>query len=748
MNPEERSVFERMWEERDVDGLIRVLKESPDPCKRIAAIQTLRRIGNPIAVPEILEHFEDHKWCFDTHSGSVVRDSLALMGPVAVDALVAALEDKRHEVASIAALTLGKIGDDRAVEPLILSLKSGFPGVRGAAARALGRIGDERAVYPLIESLSSRDLDLVSGAASSLREIGNIQAIKPVKSLLNSSEKSFDKRKIASLIEDLKSGKTVRENKRKREFRELAFLTEVQKDSRSIDLLVDGIFDDNTIIRSDASRTLARIGTPAVEPLINALTRLNLSDFSDLLIKIRISNILGCMGTSVTEPIIRILKRGNWYQRDVAICALGDIGAPEAVEPLISVLEQGSSRFSSFLRKNNGESEVLRSSAARALGKIMDLRARKPLITALNDPDSNVRRSATWALRRYRDESLSLLFISRLKDTDFDFEAAKALKEIGTQAVEPLIFALEDDNRDIRYRAVWTLNGMQDRRMIRPLIACLRDEDKEVHKQAYDALISIHSPEKIEFLLEALLIEKDKGMLKKLSDLLDITLWKPDRSRAAAIYWVTKRRYDKCVGIGEEAVDVLIPVLQHDNALFRKEAVKALGKIGNPRVIEPLKSVLNDPDESVRKAVIEALLNPESFAPEVENVPADIKQPMKNPEKTLEFLLDDEEPGTIVITSLEGGAEDFLGTNSEIEKYCAEVGKTGDYPDLSLLMETYVSESYLEPEPLINECKRLLAKDHVSEWIKEKTRIVLEVAEDAVETGHNLYFYLSPVLLE
>jgi hypothetical protein len=121
---------------------------------------------------------------------------------------------------------------------------------------------------------------------------------------------------------------------------------------------------------------------------------------------------------------------------------------------------------------------------------------------------------------------------------------------------------------------------------------------------------------------------------------------------------------------------------------------------------------------------------------------------MKNPEKTLEFLLDDEEPGTIVITSLEGGAEDFLGTNSELEKYCAEVGKTGDYPDLSSLMETYVSESYLEPEPLINECKRLLAKDHVSEWIKEKTRIVLEVAEDAVETGHNLYFYLSPVLLE
>lgn len=632
MNPEERSVFERMLNERDVDGLIHVLKESPDPCKRVAAIQALRRIGDPISVPEILEHFEDHKWCFDTHPASVVRDSLALMGPVAVDTLIAALDDKRHEVASIAALVLGKIGDDRAVEPLILSLKSGFPGVRETAARALGRIGDERAIYPLIECLSSRDLSLVSSAMSSLGEIGNVQAIEPVTYLRNSLEKSFDKRKIASLIEDLKSGKTARENRRKREFRKLAFLAEAQKDdpegTEVIDSLINGIFDDNATIRSDASRALVRIGTPAVEPLINALNRLNLNNFFDFLIKIRISNILGCMGAPVTGILIRILRRGNWYQKDVAIYALGEIGAPEAVEPLISVLEQGSSR-AAFLRKNNIESIVLRCSAARALGKIMDLRARKPLIVALNDPDNNVQTSAIWALRRYRDESLLPLFISRLRDADFDLEAAKALKEIGTQAVEPLIFALEDDNKDIRYRAAWTLNGMQDQRMIRPLIACLRDEDSEVRKQAYDALTSIRSPEKIEFLLEALIIEEDRGMLKKLSDLLDTTLWKPDRSRAAAIYWVTKGRCDKCVDIGEEAVDLLIPVLQHDNILFRKKAVKALGKIGDLRAIEPLKAILNDPDEGVRKAVTEALIDLESLVPEAESAPAEIKKQTK-----------------------------------------------------------------------------------------------------------------------
>ena len=133
---------------------------------------------------------------------------------------------------------------------------------------------------------------------------------------------------------------------------------------------------------------------------------------------------------------------------------------------------------------------------------------------------------------------------------------------------------------------------------------------------------------------------------------------------------------------------------------------------------------------------------------EAKSVPADIKQTKKTLSKNkIEFPVNDEKPGTIVITSLEGGAEDFLGTNSEIEKYCDEVRKLGDYPHLALIMEAYVTGSYLEPEPLIEECKRLLVSD-VVEWIKEKTRIVLEVAEDAVETEHNLYFYLSPEVLE
>ncbi|WP_094227738.1 hypothetical protein [Methanolobus psychrotolerans] len=135
---------------------------------------------------------------------------------------------------------------------------------------------------------------------------------------------------------------------------------------------------------------------------------------------------------------------------------------------------------------------------------------------------------------------------------------------------------------------------------------------------------------------------------------------------------------------------------------------------------------------------------------EAEGVPADAKPAVKKAveEKKIEFPVDDEEPGTIMITTLEGGYEDFLGSNSEVEKYCAEVSELGDFPNLALLMETYVTGSHLDAEPLTEECKRLLSMDGVEDWIRGKTEIVLEAAEDAKETGHGLYFYFAEGIVE
>ncbi len=53
----------------------------------------------------------------------------------------------------LAAETLGKIGDRRAVAPLISLLSDNHKWVRCAAARALGDLGDRRALGPLFKAL-------------------------------------------------------------------------------------------------------------------------------------------------------------------------------------------------------------------------------------------------------------------------------------------------------------------------------------------------------------------------------------------------------------------------------------------------------------------------------------------------------------------------------------------------------------------------------------------------------------------
>jgi len=84
------------------------------------------------------------------------------------------------------------------------------------------------------------------------------------------------------------------------------------------------------------------------------------------------------------EPLIRALGDKDWRVRMEAAVALGNIGDPRAVEPLIQAL--------------GDKSGSVRRVAARALGEIGDPRAVEPLTRALRDENQYVRRVAAGAL--------------------------------------------------------------------------------------------------------------------------------------------------------------------------------------------------------------------------------------------------------------------------------------------------------------------------------------------------------------
>jgi len=75
-----------------------------------------------------------------------------------VHPFIIALKDEHEEVRIAAAITLGEIGDTRAVEPLIAVFNDKddiYEAALCAAAWALGKIGDARAVEPLIGALKN-----------------------------------------------------------------------------------------------------------------------------------------------------------------------------------------------------------------------------------------------------------------------------------------------------------------------------------------------------------------------------------------------------------------------------------------------------------------------------------------------------------------------------------------------------------------------------------------------------------------
>jgi len=186
---------------------------------------------------EAVEDFESEPYF--KYLGDVIATKFGVGDEVSV--LISALKDKNSNVREKAASALGKIGDERAVEPLIQALKDEDSDVRGRAADALGNIGDGRAVEPLIHALKDEHGNVRNNAADALGNIGDKRAVEP-------------------LIQALKDDKNG-----------IWALGEIG-DARAVEPLIQALKDEDWYVRSTAAKALGKIGDErAVEPLTNAL---------------------------------------------------------------------------------------------------------------------------------------------------------------------------------------------------------------------------------------------------------------------------------------------------------------------------------------------------------------------------------------------------------------------------------------------------------------------------------------------
>jgi HEAT repeat protein len=443
-----------------VEPLIGALKDRSKDVRRSAAL-ALGEIGDARAIGPLIDALK--AWDMDVRRSAALAleeigwepktpeekafyllalrklDELVKIGEPAVEPLIGALKDRSKDVRRSAALALGKIRDARAVEPLIDALKDRSKDVRGSAALALGEIGDKRAVLPLIGSLKDSYWWVRRRAALALEKIG----WKP---------RSQDEM-IAYLLALEKRD-------------ELAKIGEP-----AIEPLIRVLKDWDQDVRRSAALTLGRIGEPAVEPLIGALKDRNKD------VRKSVALALGRIGEPAVEPLIGLLKDSSSSVRWIAASALGEIGDKRAVLPLIGSLEDSD--------------ENVRQEAASALGEIGDKRAVLPLISSLKDSYWWVRRRAALALEkmgwkpRSQDEMIAYLLALEKRDE---------LVKIGEPAVEPLIGSLRDSDWRTRRSAALTLGKIGDPRALPELKRVAReDKDSNVRRAAREAIRKIHS---------------------------------------------------------------------------------------------------------------------------------------------------------------------------------------------------------------------------------------------------------------
>jgi HEAT repeat protein len=192
-------------------------------------------------------------------------------------------------------------------------------------------------------------------------------------------------------------------------------------------------------------------------------------------------------------------------ERAFAACALGRLGAVEAIPSLINMLgddtpiqpikcwDSGdwSPARHTFKQASPGEQ------AAIALASLSQP-AVEPLTAALNNENPSVRRNAAWAIGEIRGShgtnrtAAVEPLIATLSDVDswVRVAAAFSLGEIRPgEATESLIAALGDAEWNVRWMAAWALGEIKARAAVESLTSTsLHDENKWVRRKAVWAL--------------------------------------------------------------------------------------------------------------------------------------------------------------------------------------------------------------------------------------------------------------------
>jgi len=379
-------------------------------------------------------------------------------------------------------------------------------------------------------------------------------------------------------------------------------------------------------MRKVAATELGELGdTRAVPVLINWL---NSSDAGFR--KVVTQALRKLAPESVAALIQSLLSDTKCYAISEVAETLGELGDPQAVEPLIRIVSYRSS-FS-------WHSPALRLASVKALGKLGDLRAVEPLIRSLADDDGNVRRAAAEALASLGEPKWQ----QAIRGQEDDYEG---LVRVAAPDVEALIKAIRNTDYHSTY-CVKVISKLSEPHTVALLIEAVHySRSSEVQAAAASALGDLGDARAVEPLIQAFVHFGEWGAMGAIAEALgklgdsravepligDYSLhnnWSGinrvvealgkigDPRAIEPLIQVMERAeidgstiIDALVKLGSRSVEPLVRSLQNDDSWRRERerAATALGKLGGPRAVEALTRALQDKDMPVRRSAANAL---------------------------------------------------------------------------------------------------------------------------------------------
>ena len=570
---------------RDVRALPTLFALVADPLYAGEAVRALGRLGDPSAVPVLLEYLG--------------RSPASLVSAIAL-ALVAIHETSEQRFGTGAAVEHALMASPRLADvrrQLTLALKRADPSEQLALSQTLAWVGEESTVPTLIDLLRA-PAEVASIAAASLKRLGAIAEPQLIEALHSGSSE------LRRALVPILSGKLA-----------------------ALDELIECLADDDSTVRALACDALARTSDPAAVPALFEL----LSE-ADARVGQAALAAIQSLGSDGTRRLALAGARSNDLRlRRAGLRIIGYFGYPEGLEALTEASQSSDEKLrdaaisglpfidgpeatSVLLGAANHESPRTRTAAVRALGHTAgEPLVRERLRAALADADAWVRYYACQALGRLKDDASTPLIAARLSDEfgQVRVAAVEALAHLrGAQAFEVLSGVLASDDVDL-FRAALVALGLSKRVEALPhLLSALSSANAATRLVALSALAELGLPEALPAIAQATR-DSDEGVRVAATGFLAarsdasataelINLLSDDPSRQDLVRALARPQPGRSDAIAAA-------LLAADDALAAS-LVAALARMHTEAPVLAIRRALASPNDAARRAAASALI--------------------------------------------------------------------------------------------------------------------------------------------